>query len=247
MLTDLKKIWIILPRSCNEEYLISLALKCRLTDKSVVNKQQIRPALVNTSLQKLTKINPLYRNIAIDNAWDNLSEQSDPVLWKLLTDQNASKSNNSEQTDRDDDIKGNDKFKESELKEPSSPFPTFMYNVDGPNISPIEIVNIETGKGQIPVSFTLEPDWEALAFPKDYSTRRNHFNEEREVPITPSKYVHARLKCCNDRFAANPQYIFHALDWIQRNVFASSVRFAERKQFQSEINVGQLVKDDEEG
>ena len=56
--------------------------------------------------------------------------------------------------------------------------------------------------------------------------------------------MHARLKCCDDRFAANPQYIFHALDWIKRNAVASSVYFAERKQFQSEINVGQLVNDD---
>ena len=58
MPTDLKKIQTILPRSCDEEYLISLALNRQLTDKSVANKQQIRPALVNTALQKLTKINP---------------------------------------------------------------------------------------------------------------------------------------------------------------------------------------------
>ena len=46
--TDLKKIQTILPRSCDEEYLISLALKRHLTDKSVVNKQQIRPTLVSS-------------------------------------------------------------------------------------------------------------------------------------------------------------------------------------------------------
>ena len=68
--------------------------------------------------------------------------------------------------------------------------------------------------------------------------------EKRKVQITPSKYVHARLKCCDDRFASNPQYIFHALDWIERNAVASSIHFAERKQFQSEINVGQLVNQD---
>ena len=39
---DLKKVQTILPRSCNEEYLISLALKRRLTDKSAVNKQHIQ-------------------------------------------------------------------------------------------------------------------------------------------------------------------------------------------------------------
>ena len=60
-----------------------------------------------------------------------------------------------------------------------------MYMVDGPNISPNEIVNIAPAEGEIPVSFTSEPYWEALTFPKDYSTGLNHFNEEREIPITP--------------------------------------------------------------
>ena len=49
--TNLKKIKTILPRLCYEEYLISLALKRRLTEKSGVNRQQIRPALINTALQ----------------------------------------------------------------------------------------------------------------------------------------------------------------------------------------------------
>ena len=82
----------------------------------MVNKQQICPALFNVALQKLTKINPFYSNITINNEWEDFSEQSDPVLWKLLTDKNTDKnvigSNNSDQTDTDDDIEGNDKFKE---------------------------------------------------------------------------------------------------------------------------------------
>ena len=124
------------------------------------------------------------------------------------------------------------------MKESSSHFPTVMDNVDEPNISPNEIVNIAPGEGQIFVSFR-NLIGKHLHFLK--STGRNHFNEEREIPITLSKYVHTRLKCCDDRFASNPQYIFHALDWIERNAVASSVHFAERKQFQSEISVGQLV------
>ena len=74
--------------------LISLALKHRLTDKSVVNKQQVWPALVNTALQKLAQINSFYSNITIYNEWEDLSEQSGPVLWKLLTDKNAQEPNN---------------------------------------------------------------------------------------------------------------------------------------------------------
>ena len=71
---DLKKVQTILPRSCDEEYLISLALKRRLSDKSAVNKQQIRPAFVNRALAKLIEINPFYNNVIVDNDWENVSE-----------------------------------------------------------------------------------------------------------------------------------------------------------------------------
>ena len=66
VLTDLKKVHTILLRWCDEEYLISFALNCRLSDKSAVNKQQICPAFVIRALVKLTKINPFYKNI-VDN------------------------------------------------------------------------------------------------------------------------------------------------------------------------------------
>ena len=128
----------------------------------------------------------------------------------------------------------------------SMPFPTVMHNIDGPNTSSSEIVNIAPGEGQIPVSFTSEPNWEAFAFPKEYSTGISHFNEDRDNSITPSKYVHfsQALKCYDGRFASNSQYIFHALDWIERNAVAGSIHFAERKQFQSDISVGKFMNKD---
>ena len=53
--TDLK-VETILPRSRDEEYLISHALKHLFTEKSELNKQQIRPALVNSALEKLANL-----------------------------------------------------------------------------------------------------------------------------------------------------------------------------------------------
>ena len=72
-----EEVQAILPRSCDEEYLISLALKRRLCDKNAVNKQQIRQAFVNRALAKLIEINPFYKNVIVDNDWKNVSEQSD--------------------------------------------------------------------------------------------------------------------------------------------------------------------------
>ena len=135
-----------------------------MSDKSAVNKQQIRAAFVNRALAKLIEINPFYKNVIVDNDWKNVNEQSDPEFWKLLTDDNGKKINNDYQTDSDDDVEVNNKLKERKTETPSLPFPTVMHNIDGPNVSSSEIVNIAPGKGQIPVSFTSEPIWEALAF-----------------------------------------------------------------------------------
>ena len=55
------------PKSCDENYFFSLALKRFLTDTGVINKQKICPAPVNTALQKLTKNDPFYSDITIDN------------------------------------------------------------------------------------------------------------------------------------------------------------------------------------
>ena len=192
----------------------------------------------------MTEINPFYRNISIDDEWENVSAHSDPELWNLLTNKNAITEKDNIQTDSDENIDGNDHIMEKRNKMSAVPYPTVMHNLDGPNISPNEIVNIAPGEGQLPVPFTSEPNWEALAFVKHYSTGRNHYNEERKVHITPSKYVHARLKCCDDRFASNPQYIFQSLDWIERNAVSSTIHFTERKHFETEMNVGQLVNQD---
>ena len=243
--TDLKKIQTVLPRTCDENYLISLALKRRLSDTSTVNKQHIRPAFVNRALAKLVEVNPFYKDVRIADSWEDESEQNDSKLWTLLTDPNA-KSQHNEETDSDEDIAidGNDHVHEKEKQMSSIPYPTVLHNIDGPNISAEDVVNIAPGEGQIPVSVSSEPDWEALAFPKDYSTGKNHFNEKRQFPITPSKYIHARLKCCDDRFAKNPQYIFHAVDWIEKEAVMSTINLAERKQFQRDITAGHFMSSD---
>ena len=105
-----------------------------------------------------------------------------------------------------------------------------MYDKEGPNLSAEELINIAPGEGNIPVSFTSEPNWEALCLVKELALGYNHFAEEKEFPITLSTYVHGRLKCCDNRFASNPQYIFQCFDWTECNAVASSIHFAERKQ-----------------
>ena len=147
-------------------------------------------------------------------------------------------------TDSDDDIAVDDNdinFSANKHESRPSLFPTVMHEKEGPSISVNQIVNVAPGEGQIPVSFSSEPDWEALCYIKEYPTAENHFNANREVPITVSKYIHARLKSCDDRFASNPHYIFQSLEWVERTAIGASIHFAERKQHQRDINAGQLT------
>ena len=96
---------------------------------------------------KLIEINPFYKNVIVDNDWKNVSEQSDPEFWQLLTNDNGKEFNIDDQTDSDDDIECNNKLKKRGMKMSSLPFPTVMHNIDGPNIFSSEIVNIAPGEG----------------------------------------------------------------------------------------------------
>ena len=55
-------------------------------------------------------------------------------------------SNNRDQVDSDDDVEGNDKFKERELNESSSPFPTVMYSVMDQTYIPVKLLLLHLEK-----------------------------------------------------------------------------------------------------
>ena len=236
---DMSKVQDILPRTCDDNVLISLNLKRRLSDRHYVSRQNIRPAFVNKALDKLKEVNPLYKDVRIDKTWENLSKESDPSLWNLLTNENAE--NVELETDSDDEEndktnKANEKNKTPEVVR----HPTVLHNLEGPSILPEQVVNIAPGEGQIPVYHSNEENWEALAFPKMYSHGKNHFNSFRDIRLTPSKYAHARLKCSDDRFASSTQYIFHCLDWVEKEAVSSSINIAQRKHFQGNLTAGQV-------
>ena len=67
-----------------------------------------------------------------------------------------------------------------------------------------------------------------------------HFNEERNVRVTPSQYIHARLKSTDDRFASNVRYLFAKLDMNERAAMLGSTTFAENKRFRDNVTTGQV-------
>ena len=140
-------------------------------------------------------MNPLYQNIQIDPSWENVSQESDPELWNILTDKNH-KHVEGGIGDSDENTEGNDHACEKEVQDSVLPLPTVLHNIEGPSVSPAQVLNIAPGESQIPDSFTTKPNWEPLAFPKDFHYRRFSFGDTtREVPIASSQYIYACLKC----------------------------------------------------
>ena len=175
-------------------------------------------------------MNPLYQNIQIDPSWENVSQESDSELWNILTDENH-RHVEGEIDDSDEDTEGNDHAYEKEVQDSVLPLPTVLHNIEDPSVSPAQVLNIAPGEGQIPVSFTTEPYWEAFPFPKYFLYGRFHFgNAAREVPIT-SQNIHAHLECFDNKFGRNPIYIFYTLDWIELVAISNSLNFLKESNF----------------
>ena len=96
------------------------------------------------------------------------------------------------ETHSDEEIEGNSAVHEKEFYKSSVPFPTVLQNIDDPDISVNDVVKIAPAEGQLPVSFTSEPNLEALAFPKEYSTGKLSIHYKRkpsEKDISPNNTV----------------------------------------------------------
>ena len=46
-------------------------------------------------------------------------------------------------------------------------YPTVLHEIDGPSVLQNQIINIAPGEGNIPVSFSSEPSWEAFFFQRN--------------------------------------------------------------------------------
>ena len=56
---------------------------------------------------KLKEINLFHLNAQVDNSWIDVSKQSDPILWNLLTSHNIDENNIKYNTDSNEEIHGN--------------------------------------------------------------------------------------------------------------------------------------------
>ena len=181
--SDTTKTVSSLPRNTTDAQIIALTLKRRLSDKSSVSKEYIRPHIVNGAFTCLKTINSHYFEIAINETWSDASASYDQELLKStcadsMETESTSKEIESQSstspeeltetiTDSEDEVEKDapeNVIEDLNLKRTLNSV-TCLYPEQGPTVSNNKILNLAPAEGQIPTSVFYEKNWETLAFP----------------------------------------------------------------------------------
>ena len=233
-------------------------MKRRLSDKSSVSKEYIRPHIVNGAFSCLKAINSHYSKIANNETWSDVSAINDHQLWTSTcadSVETESSSNDIEShssapaeeltetiTDSEDEVEKDapeNVIEDLTLKRTLTSV-TCLYPEQGPSVSSNKILNLAPAEGQIPTSVFYEKNWETLPFPALFPERKNTYHQPRVTPLSERKYVNARLLSSDTRFAESAEYTFQCLHWIETLSANESISMSLKKTRDSDISVGQL-------
>ena len=256
--SDTTKTVSSLPRNTTDAQIIALTLKRRLSDKSSVSKEYIRPHIVNGAFSCLKAINSHYSEISNNETWSDDSASNDNQLWiSTCADsvETESSSNETESqssapteeltetiTDSEDEVEKDAPqtvIEDLTLKRTLNSV-TCLYPEQGPSVTSNKILNLAPAEGQIPTSVFYEKNWETLAFPALFPDGRNTYHQPRVTHLSERKYVNARLLSSDTRFAESAEYTFQCLHWIETLSVNDSISMSLKKTRDSDISVGQL-------
>ena len=165
--------------------LVVIKLKRKLTYRSYVYFEAVRPELLNQALMYLKENNPLYSDVSVDigNIPDNLlsfANDDIPGLIRTVED--------SEEIENPLDVH---RFNSQE---------TFFVSI----LLTWEEISIAPGDGKQPTSILSDTFCEQLAFMCLFPQGKFGNNIERDVKLSQIKYFNQRLLNCTQMFASDP-------------------------------------------
>ncbi|XP_071153640.1 uncharacterized protein [Mytilus edulis] len=226
--TDIEKTTNVLPRSENEAELIRCKLKRKLEYKGYCQYEFVSRKKICKGLEYLQQNNPYYHDKLLNDKWiehipsdfkDLVTEEAE--LTEVLPEEHAKDDKNHD----DEDIS----FKDKGL-----PSDTCLQPVDlGQEILDQhfeDIFCVAPGEGNTPVSMLQEHGNEAMSFPVQFPEGSfGSYDAKRLVPLTRSRYFHARLFNADTRFSGDTSYIFYAQYLSELEQVISKVSIALRK------------------
>ena len=87
--------------------------------------------------------------IHYDEDWEKAMHESDPELWCMLTEE-ADIYNSTEEHDLIFDSDTLDEYENQEIHKPGIPYPSVIHNIDEPDVSIEDIIEIAPAEGRKP-------------------------------------------------------------------------------------------------
>ena len=180
-----------LPLNANENLLLRVKLKRRLSYKGYYEYQFVNPSHIKAALNYLKENNQWYKNVEIKSRWE---EEYDPSLFS------QSEVENEELIEQPVDV-NQEVITDTCLQPVDIAQEVLDHYFD-------DVYNIAPGEGQNPVRILQEEGNEAKTFPHLFPTGKFSWNERRDVKISLSRYFNNRLMNADNRFARDTNYIF---------------------------------------
>ena len=218
----------VLPRGMDNNGVVRVTLKKKMSFKSNVYFQPVRPNFINEILLFLKNSNPLYSDIeiqldAIPSFWintinnnDSNSDEDEEDNEIDFVNESTSSKNEIEAGPEEEDPNPLDNFRVSASE--TAFVPELSYQVvDDSNIT------IAPGENKEPLPVICDEDCEMLAHPFLFPTGKFGYTHARDVKLSPCKYFNQRL------LASDPDYIFYAQSVTQHLNLNSCINIAMKK------------------
>ena len=106
-----------------------------------------------------------------------------------------------------------------DLHHTSAPIVSYLHNED-------YTLSVAPAQGNTPIPIF---DVEGKAFPVHFPHNSNTLIDDRPKKIGMHRYFNSRLFSSDNRFASDPEYIFYALDYVERKTLQQQTSIAFRK------------------
>ena len=222
--SDINRITNLLPVPAGESKIVPVYLKRRLVYRGHSNYKEVDTVKLNAALRKLKIENPIYKDIEINENWNDVVDPD------LLQCGNGVVEANCNQDDLPvSQLPGDD---ESDILIPGNALDSCLQPIDLFNelsVDDVESISVAPGDGKRPVSIFHEPLVEAKSFPSLFPNGDHTYDADRDVKISRCDYYKARIFSADTRFAANTNYIFFAQYAYKCEKLFSSISINLRK------------------
>ncbi|XP_073723480.1 LOW QUALITY PROTEIN: uncharacterized protein [Misgurnus anguillicaudatus] len=221
----------ILPRNECDDMMVRIKLKRKLTYKGHYEYKYVHTDRVRNALKYLIRCNRWYKDVEINEWWVNsLDEPPENVVCDEMQEQTAEAENGNGQKDPEEETEEDLTYIKEQCGLLSD---TSLQPVDvGCEIIDQhfqDVLNVAPAEGKSPVKLLSDKTNEAKCFPVLFPTGGPTFHDDREVKITLSRYLNARILNADGRFAQNTDFIFYAQYLSELDQIVSNVSIALRK------------------